>query len=97
MPPASRGWIGFFRKFKHGSTFPRFRGLATATTTVPDIASSPLKIQLRKYQEECIQAVLAHLDEGYTRLGISLATGSGKTVSIISYFIRANLTLALHT
>jgi ATP-dependent helicase IRC3 len=38
------------------------------------------KIQLREYQEECIQAVLSYLNAGHKRLGISLATGSGKTV-----------------
>ncbi|KAL2867163.1 DEAD/DEAH box helicase [Aspergillus lucknowensis] len=37
-------------------------------------------IQLRDYQEECIQAVITHVGEGHKRLGISLATGSGKTV-----------------
>ncbi len=41
--------------------------------------SSP-KIQLRDYQEECIQSVLASLGSGQKRVGISLATGSGKTV-----------------
>ncbi|KAI9886658.1 MAG: hypothetical protein M1823_001501 [Watsoniomyces obsoletus] len=46
-----------------------------ATTPTP---TSP--IQLRDYQEECIQAVLSYLDKGHKRLGISLATGSGKTV-----------------
>ena len=38
-------------------------------------------IRLRQYQEECIQSVLDHLEKGQKRLGISLATGSGKTVS----------------
>ncbi|KAK1979922.1 P-loop containing nucleoside triphosphate hydrolase protein [Colletotrichum cereale] len=38
------------------------------------------KIQLRDYQEECIQSVLQSLKDGNKRLGISLATGSGKTV-----------------
>ncbi|KAF2713170.1 P-loop containing nucleoside triphosphate hydrolase protein [Pleomassaria siparia CBS 279.74] len=41
---------------------------------------SPLQITLREYQEECIQSVLSYLDKGHKRLGISLATGSGKTV-----------------
>lgn len=37
-------------------------------------------IRLRQYQEECIQSVLSYLEKGHKRLGISLATGSGKTV-----------------
>ncbi|KAI1623481.1 DEAD/DEAH box helicase [Exophiala viscosa] len=37
-------------------------------------------IRLREYQEECIQSVLSYLRKGHKRLGISLATGSGKTV-----------------
>jgi ATP-dependent helicase IRC3 len=44
------------------------------------LPSPPPKIQLREYQEECIQAVLSYLGAGHKRLGISLATGSGKTV-----------------
>lgn len=40
----------------------------------------PAAIHLRQYQEECIQAVLSNLAQGRKRLGISLATGSGKTV-----------------
>lgn len=38
------------------------------------------RIRLRDYQEECIQSVLSHLERGRKRLGVSLATGSGKTV-----------------
>ena len=37
-------------------------------------------IQLRQYQEECIQSVLSYLKDGHKRLGVSLATGSGKTI-----------------
>jgi superfamily II DNA or RNA helicase len=40
----------------------------------------PVPVRLRDYQEECIQSVLSSLDNGEKRLGISLATGSGKTV-----------------
>ncbi|EEH42268.2 double-stranded DNA-dependent ATPase [Paracoccidioides brasiliensis Pb18] len=36
--------------------------------------------RLRSYQEECIQSVLSYLKKGHKRLGVSLATGSGKTV-----------------
>ncbi|KAJ9214968.1 hypothetical protein DTO166G4_3366 [Paecilomyces variotii] len=37
-------------------------------------------IRLRQYQEECIQSVLKYVGDGHKRLGISLATGAGKTV-----------------
>lgn len=37
-------------------------------------------VHLRPYQEECIQACLEGIREGKRRLGISLATGSGKTL-----------------
>lgn len=45
----------------------------------PPVVALP-KIELREYQEECIQAVLSYLQAGHKRLGVSLATGSGKTV-----------------
>lgn len=39
------------------------------------------KVQLRDYQLECIQSVVSAIKNGHKRLGISLATGGGKTVS----------------
>jgi len=37
-------------------------------------------VRLREYQEECIQSILLSIENGHKRLGISLATGAGKTV-----------------
>lgn len=52
------------------------------------IATSPTshqnedkKVSLRPYQENAIQSVLGYLAKGGKRAGLSLATGSGKTVS----------------
>ncbi|KAL1972728.1 hypothetical protein VTN31DRAFT_7142 [Thermomyces dupontii] len=42
--------------------------------------NSSTGVQLRRYQEECIASILEHLKKGNKRLGVSLATGSGKTV-----------------
>ena len=47
---------------------------------------STSSVQLRPYQEESIKAVLQYLEHGERRLGISLATGGGKTV-IFSHLI----------
>ncbi|KAJ4270309.1 putative ATP-dependent helicase IRC3 [Fusarium torreyae] len=51
-----------------------FRAFASA------VARETPKVQLRDYQEECIASVLSSLKHGHKRVGISLATGSGKTV-----------------
>ncbi|KAK0665920.1 putative ATP-dependent helicase IRC3 [Cercophora samala] len=56
------------------------RPFTTTTTRLSEESSSPPPIQLRAYQEECIQAVLTSITQGHKRLGISLATGAGKTV-----------------
>lgn len=45
------------------------------------------QLQLRDYQLECIQSVVSALKNGHKRVGISLATGGGKTVSISPSFI----------
>ncbi|KAF9895023.1 hypothetical protein FE257_004651 [Aspergillus nanangensis] len=53
------------------------------STFAPDLPPPGLRpppIVLRQYQEECIQAVLQYIAQGHKRLGISLATGAGKTV-----------------
>jgi len=51
---------------------------ASALAEAPKIL--PPKIQLRDYQEEAIKSVIDNLALGHRRLGISLATGAGKTV-----------------
>ncbi|KAL7270363.1 putative ATP-dependent helicase IRC3 [Rhizina undulata] len=50
------------------------------TQLEPMVPPGIQKFQLRNYQEECIQAVLDNVGEGHRRMGVSLATGSGKTV-----------------
>ena len=83
MPPLSRGLIGILR------TRPAFnrisyRFYASAASSAEISAEGlpvPPPIRLREYQEECIQSVLENLEMGRKRLGISLATGSGKTVN----------------
>ncbi|AEO66977.1 uncharacterized protein THITE_2115607 [Thermothielavioides terrestris NRRL 8126] len=60
------------------------RRISGATTLLAqeaqDVSQSSQGLKLRDYQEECIQSVLQSLEQGHKRLGISLATGSGKTV-----------------
>jgi ATP-dependent helicase IRC3 len=76
----------FKRAGSRGVRLPLRRASAAASTTIVapqtpiSVPSSPLQITLREYQEECIQSVLAYLQKGHKRLGVSLATGSGKTV-----------------
>lgn len=54
---------------------------ATYATLEPNNGTS--KLQLRDYQLQCIKSVLSALKRGHKRVGISLATGSGKTVRLI--------------
>lgn len=53
-----------------------FNGSPRAYATL----SAPPPVQLRDYQLECIQSVVSALENGHKRVGISLATGGGKTV-----------------
>ncbi|KAL8711011.1 MAG: hypothetical protein Q9225_007188 [Loekoesia sp. 1 TL-2023] len=65
--------------FTRGLTFRTPQSLIYRASSSSSQAASPT-IRLRDYQEECIQSVLSYLARGHSRLGISLATGSGKTV-----------------
>lgn len=85
MSPSSRGLLAHLLRPRRAVfsnvvryTFSRISPYSTVTSP---IAVPP--IQLREYQEECIQAVLSHLQDGHKRLGVSLATGAGKTVNSI--------------
>lgn len=94
MRPAFWNTAKFIEAFRPLKSFAAARFFtAVATPTVVNsnhVAKSP--IRLRDYQDECIQAVLSYLDKGQKRLGISLATGSGKTVSFC-YFGLAAITV----
>lgn len=73
---------------------PTRRVSSDASTQVRDVRENTSRVQLRPYQEECIQSVLGYLAKGERRLGISLATGAGKTVSCKSYLgMRRELTI----
>lgn len=91
MPPTSRGLFNLpLRTLKRDISHFR-RCLATVKAApapedvVEEVLNKPAGIKLRQYQEECIQSVLSYLDQGHKRLGISLATGSGKTVGAIQH------------
>lgn len=58
----------------------------SSTSPPPSSSNGTSGIQLRPYQEESITSVLTSLSQGARRLGLSLATGSGKTV-IFSHLI----------
>ncbi|KAI1344576.1 P-loop containing nucleoside triphosphate hydrolase protein [Xylariaceae sp. FL0016] len=86
MLPFQLRWV-FSKRHLHRNVIPRpiYRSPlrcitfhATAAATPSPLQPTP--IRLRDYQEECIQSVLASLHQGQKRLGISLATGAGKTV-----------------
>ncbi|KAH9887827.1 P-loop containing nucleoside triphosphate hydrolase protein [Xylariomycetidae sp. FL2044] len=86
MPRLHPRWLLFKLSLqpKPAATSIYIRSLATKKpVNLPDAASPPLpvpQVRLRYYQEECIQSVLASIQNGHKRLGVSLATGAGKTV-----------------
>ena len=61
-------------------------GTQAAVGSEETVKISPVQalnpIILRDYQKECIDAVLENVKHGHKRLAVSLATGSGKTVSL---------------
>ncbi|KAK3324277.1 P-loop containing nucleoside triphosphate hydrolase protein [Cercophora scortea] len=77
--PHPRGHLAIHRGFSSG-TASSVATDAPESPPEPQPESPPEPFRLRDYQEECIQSVLASLEKGHKRLGISLATGSGKTV-----------------
>jgi superfamily II DNA or RNA helicase len=65
--------------------YPFLRNLSTVESCRASVQSKEIinphqPLKLRQYQEDCVQAVLDNAETGQKRMGISLATGSGKTV-----------------
>jgi Type III restriction enzyme, res subunit len=55
--------------------------ISDITRLIPSTPLNPAPPRpLRPYQEECVDTVLEAIEQGKRRLGISLATGAGKTV-----------------
>ncbi|KAI0888838.1 P-loop containing nucleoside triphosphate hydrolase protein [Annulohypoxylon maeteangense] len=82
MPPLSAQWLSskasICRLLVKG--YHRTKVSPLIRTYASDATRTLQKISLRDYQEECIQSVLASVNNGHKRLGISLATGAGKTI-----------------
>ncbi|KAF2127669.1 P-loop containing nucleoside triphosphate hydrolase protein [Dothidotthia symphoricarpi CBS 119687] len=79
----SSGRVGFYPvrvPLRYASKVQQTRAVIQQAPPLPPPTAAPLKITLREYQEDCIQAVLSYIDAGHKRLGVSLATGAGKTV-----------------
>lgn len=75
--------LSFRSKFvplKFSNQFIRHNHVATP---VPS-PSTTQSVQLRDYQEHCIEACLNAINRGVTRIGVSMPTGSGKTTVFVS-------------
>lgn len=86
VPPILRWPDASVRLQNHTFSGPRPAGIRHWSSSQICHQNAAPRIQLRPYQEESIQSVLDALKSGEKRLGISLATGSGKTV-IFSHLI----------
>ncbi|KAF3767657.1 P-loop containing nucleoside triphosphate hydrolase protein [Cryphonectria parasitica EP155] len=83
LRPASRAaWSSSPRRISQGSLQGLWRSPGPSICCLRGFAtqSSLQPVQLRDYQRECIQSVVSALKNGHKRVGISLATGGGKTV-----------------
>lgn len=79
-PLTASVWTGSGR----GIVAPLRRRAGYASVAIENLDSGN-KLKLRSYQLDCIKSVVNALKRGHKRVGISLATGSGKTVSSSSY------------
>jgi ATP-dependent helicase IRC3 len=80
--PSPKGRTGPPLRQLYATPHPRY----ASTLATTNHSNGTSNIQLRPYQEESITSVLTSLSQGARRLGLSLATGSGKTV-IFSHLI----------
>ncbi|KAK3070427.1 putative ATP-dependent helicase IRC3, partial [Teratosphaeriaceae sp. CCFEE 6253] len=90
LRPSAPAPTRFLSSIAPPSSHASFRRSLGTLSVQPQSGAQPVptapKTSLRPYQEEVIQAVLDHIAKGEKRLGISLATGGGKTV-IFSHLI----------
>lgn len=77
-----RNALGPCPKFSRGPGPPLAGTRSYATESKQPVVQQVQQVQLRDYQIECIQAVVSAFKNGHKRVGISLATGGGKTVCI---------------
>lgn len=90
---SSKPWVNtltYRQSFLRGRGPPNSRLRCYATHSIKQ------PMQLRDYQLECIQSVVSAFENGHKRVGISLATGGGKTVSRWSSFRLYGLLLELN-